>query len=131
MAVERLLVDTHALLWFLFDDPQLSDSADRLLTDPTISKVLSVVSLWEIATKVAIGKLRLGMSYAAFQSQHVAASELDILDVDLRHILTYADLPLYHRDPFDRLIIAQAHTEGLPVLTRDANFKSYPVAVLW
>jgi len=131
MAIQRLLVDTHALLWFLFDDPQLSSTADELLTDPRVSKVVSKVSLWEIATKVVIGKLKLGMPYAVFQSQHVAARDLEILEVDLPHLVTYAGLPLHHRDPFDRLIIAQAQTDGLTVLTRDANFASYPVTVLW
>ncbi len=131
MAIRRLLVDTHALLWFLYDDPQLSETAGELLSDARVAKVVSVVSLWEIATKVATGKLKLGMSYAVFQSQHVAGRDLEILAVGLQHLVSYSSLPLHHRDPFDRLIIAQAEIEGLPVLTRDTNFASYPVTVVW
>lgn len=131
MAIRRLLVDTHALLWFLFDDPQLSETAGELLSDARVAKVVSVVSLWEIATKVVIGKLKLGMSYAVFQAQHVAGRDLEILEVGLQHLASYSSLPQHHRDPFDRLIIAQAETEGLPVLTRDPNFASYPVTVVW
>lgn len=131
LAADRLLVDTHALLWFLFDDRRLSARADRQLSDPTIEKVVSVVTLWEIATKVVIGKLALGMTYAVFQARYIAARQVEVLDIELHHLVTYASLPLHHRDPFDRLIIAQAASDGLPVLTRDPSFASYPVTVLW
>jgi PIN domain nuclease of toxin-antitoxin system len=129
--MESFLVDTHAFLWFVFDDPRLSPEADGLLADRKTKKVLSVVSLWETALKVSIDKLDLGMPFNDFLHQCVQTRELDLLAIRLPHLSAYVDLPFHHRDPFDRLLIAQARVERLPVITSDDRFSKYGVQALW
>src|SRR5690242_9151928 len=103
----RFLADTHAFLWYIFDDPRLSDRAERAFNDQ--SEVLfSLASLWEIVVKVSIGKLKLGCEYKKFVEEYVLKREVELLSIDLPHLANYASLPLHHRDPFDRLLIAQA-----------------------
>jgi len=129
--MESVLVDTHAFLWFVFDDPRLSADADRVLSDQDIKKVLSVASLWEIALKVGLDKLGLGMPFPDFLHRCVQTRELDLLAIRLAHLTSYIDLPFHHRDPFDRMLIAQARVERLPVLTSDKRFSIYGVHALW
>lgn len=126
-----VLVDTHAFLWFVFDDPRLSARAHELIGDPDETKLLSVASLWEIAVKLTIAKLRLGMTYDEFLALCVADRGIELLPIELPHLSKYTDLPMHHRDPFDRLLIAQCQVEGLPVVTRDARFGDYGIDVLW
>ena len=127
----RLLLDTHALLWFLFDDPRLSTRAAQLIEDTQVDKVLSVASLWEITIKLQLGKLELGMPLDTFFSDFVRGRELRLLPIELPHLLAYSALPLHHRDPFDRLLIAQAKTLRMPILTSDESFTRYEVETLW
>lgn len=127
----RLLVDTQAFLWYLFDDPRMTEQAGRWLDDKRLRKVISVASLWEIVIKVQIGKLSLGMDTREFMHDHVERRELEVLGISLDHLLQYDRLPLHHRDPFDRLLIAQAMSESIPILTADASFEAYPVEVRW
>lgn len=129
--MQSILVDTHAFLWFVFDDPRLSKHAEQVLSDPNQAKVLSMASLWEIAVKVNIKKLRLGMSYAEFVSASVTSREVTLLEIDLEHLIQYEQLPLHHRDPFDRILIAQSQVEGLPVLSSNSNFSKYGVETVW
>jgi len=125
------LVDTHAFLWFIFDDSRLSNEANRALSDVNAVPILSLVSLWEIAIKVPLGKLELGMSYEVFLDQFVESRSIDLLDLQIAHLKHLPQLPFLHRDPFDRLLISQAITEGLPILTADKQFAHYPVEVFW
>lgn len=126
-----VLLDTHAFLWFVFDDPRLSDAAARTIEDPTTTKLLSVISLWEICVKRQIGKLQLGMALDAFFEEHVTSRELELVDLELNHLLAYDALPLVHRDPFDRLILAQAKVLDVPIVTADPSFAGYEARVIW
>jgi PIN domain nuclease of toxin-antitoxin system len=129
--VKRALLDTHAFLWFVFDDPRLSKTADELISNDKIEKYISIASLWEIAIKQQIGKLKLGMDFENFLADFVMAREIEVLSIDPAHIIAYSRLPLHHRDPFDRLLVAQAQTAKLPIVSADKNFGLYEVAVSW
>jgi PIN domain nuclease of toxin-antitoxin system len=127
----NLLFDTHAFLWFVFDDPRMSPAVAELLESGTANVVLSVVSLWEIAIKHQFGKLELGTSFGEFLKDHVESTELEILGIEPEHLRQYAQLPLHHRDPFDRLLIAQAQVERRDLATADPQFSAYEVSLHW
>lgn len=129
--MRRLLLDTHAFLWFLFDDPRLAEPAAVLLGHTDTDKVLSVVSLWEVVIKVQIGKLSLGMPVETFLDRHVRGVDIELIGIELLHLEAYARLPLLHRDPFDRLLIAQAQTLGVSIVTGDAAIAQYAVDTVW
>jgi PIN domain nuclease of toxin-antitoxin system len=124
------LVDTHAFLWFVFDDERLSARAADLIGDSE-QIVLSAVSLWEIAAKLSVDKLRLGMPLSEFLERCVTSAHLDVLAVEIPHVIEYVELPMHHRDPFDRLLIAQARAERLAIVTADPRFRDYDVEVAW
>ncbi|WP_437310938.1 type II toxin-antitoxin system VapC family toxin [Sorangium sp. So ce388] len=123
----RLLVDTHAFLWFLANDPQLSPRAKSFLEEPTNELVLSVASPWEIAIKVSLGKLSIPGDVETFIKHHMAMNDIELLDIRLRHVARVSDLPFHHRDPFDRLMIAQALVEDIPILSQDVVFDAYGI----
>ena len=126
----RFLIDTHTFLWFIEDSPQLSVEAKNLLeSDADI--LLSVASLWEMAIKVSISKLSLPDAYDSFIPQQVAANDIEILPISLAHLGIVATLPFHHRDPFDRLIIAQGMVEKIEIISTDAVFDTYPIKRLW
>ncbi len=127
----RILLDTHALLWFLFDDPRLSERAAALIEDPACDKLFSMASLWEISIKSQIGKLDLGMPLERFFVEFVAGRTLDVLPIELPDLLVYHGLPLHHRDPFDRLLIAQATRHRVAIVTRERAFSAYDVDCIW
>ena len=127
----RVLLDTHAFLWFILDDPQLSPSAKAAIEDPANEVAVSPATYWEIAIKVQLGKYALPIPFRQFMDIHLAANAFDILPVEVRHVEPLTALPLHHKDPFDRLIIAQAIGEGMPVVTADVLFDPYPVQRLW
>ena len=127
----RVLLDTHALLWFLAEDPRLSRRAHGLLTDPTNDVLLSVGSLWEIVIKASLGKLPLPGPFEEVIPAQLTAERIAVLPIEIRHLAALRRLPFHHRDPFDRLISAQAAAEGMPVITHDAAFARYDVEVLW
>jgi PIN domain nuclease of toxin-antitoxin system len=125
----RLLLDTHVLLWLLNDD-RLSAEARRAMADPESAVFVSVVSLWEIIIKRRIRKLTADV--AAIAAQMAPASKLQWLGITEAHLLALDGLPVHqqHRDPFDHLIIAQAISEGMTLVTRDGNAVLYPVPLL-
>ncbi len=125
--MNRLLVDTHAVLWWLADDPALPERARKALGDPAVEALVSVASLWEIAIKRGIGKLRAPDALP----ETIAAEGFGWLPVEPEHAWGVSSLPDHHRDPFDRLLIAQAIAEDLPVITGDAHFAAYGVEVCW
>lgn len=120
----RLLLDTHALLWWLADDSHLGDKSRALIRDVGNQVLVSVVSLWEIVVKMRIGKLAVDLDDVLAAIHDQAFSLLDIHDT---HLLTLRDLPVHHRDPFDHLLIAQAISEELQFVSNDMNLRKYPV----
>jgi len=126
----RYLIDTHTFLWFIDDSPQLSVDVKNLLESET-DIILSVASLWEIAIKVSIGKLRLPDAYDKFIPDQVAANDIEVLPISLGHLSVVATLPFHHRDPFDRLIIAQGMVEKMEIISVDGVFDAYPIKRLW
>jgi len=129
--VNRILLDTHAFLWFLFDDPRLSATAAAAIEDSGTRNELRAASLRDIAIKAKLGKLRLGMSFPVFLAGFVEGRDLDILGIELGDLRYYDNLPLLHRDPFDRLLIAQAQNAGMPIVTRAPAFARSSVACIW
>ncbi|HEX2079443.1 MAG TPA: type II toxin-antitoxin system VapC family toxin [Longimicrobium sp.] len=126
-----LLLDTHAFLWFIDADPRLSPTAAARIGDPDERVIVSVVSAWEIVIKQGTGKLVLGQPLARLWPENIDANEFDVLNVTWEHILALSPLPLHHRDPFDRLLIAQAIAEGLQIVSADPAFDHYPVERVW
>ena len=129
--MKGVILDTHAFLWFVFDDPRLSDQAASVIADHAVEKSISIASLWEIVIKHQLGRLGLGMDVPTFLEQHVSGRTLGVVPIELEHLVAYGELPLHHRDPFDRILVAQAKTLGLPVLTSDPTFSSYGIKTIW
>jgi PIN domain nuclease of toxin-antitoxin system len=126
----KFLIDTHTFLWFIHDSPQLSANAKNLLESDD-DLWMSIVSLWEIAIKVNIGKLTLPNSYENFIPEQLVLNDIEILPIQMPHLVTYTTLPLHHRDPYDRLLIAQAMTEKVSIVGADVTFDSYSVNRIW
>ena len=127
----RILLDTHTFLWFIGGDSRLHKEARRRIEDLENKRFLSTASLWEIAIKASLGKLRLGMSVTELVHNQVEGNAIDVLGITAAHLDSLARLPFHHRDPFDRLIIAQSLVEEIPVLGKDAAFDLYPIQRLW
>ncbi|MFO7678730.1 MAG: type II toxin-antitoxin system VapC family toxin [Chloroflexota bacterium] len=125
------LLDTHAFLWFIGGDERLPLNLRTLITDPENDILLSIASLWEIAIKTSLGKLSLGKPFTNLIPTQLAANTISVLPISLAALNLVTELPFHHRDPFDRLIIAQAITENLPILSKDAQFSQYSVTLLW
>jgi PIN domain nuclease of toxin-antitoxin system len=127
----RFLLDTHVLLWWLFDDPKLSVLAHDLIQVPDNTVLVSSASGWEIATKYRLGKLPHAGEVAHNLPSLLRKSRIDVLPITMEHALAAGVLPGPLRDPFDRMLIAQGQIEGLPIVTSDHVFKQYPVELLW
>jgi PIN domain nuclease of toxin-antitoxin system len=127
----RLLLDTHAFLWFVIGSPNLSPAARALIEDAANEKLLSVASLWEMAIKSSLGKLTLSAPFDVLLPQQLDLNGICLLNITTAHAAVVAALPFHHRDPFDRLLIAQAMVEKLPIVTIDTAFDAYPVRRLW
>lgn len=127
----NVLLDTHAFLWFIGDDPRLTVSARETIESPDVTPFLSAASLWEMAIKISLGKLALPQPYEVFLREQLTLNGVGILNITLRHTAAVIDLPFHHRDPFDRLLAAQAMTEDLTLISADAVFDRYPVKRLW
>jgi PIN domain nuclease of toxin-antitoxin system len=125
--VSRLLVDTHALLWWLTDDPALSPVARAALAEPANDPLVSAASVWEIAIKRALGRLAAPEDLP----DRIAGEGFAWLPVSPMHAWRVRELPAHHRDPFDRLLAAQALTERVPIITADPRFGDYGVDVRW
>ncbi len=121
----KILLDTHILLWHLADDPRLEISKSELIENSSYSKYLSIISLWEIAIKSSLGKLIINT-----EIDKIVPEEIKILGLEMPHILAVQTLPFHHRDPFDRMIIAQAMSENMPVMTGDKRFGMYDVELV-
>jgi PIN domain nuclease of toxin-antitoxin system len=128
--INRLL-DTHTFLWFVLGAPHLSPLALATILDPANVKNVSRASLWELAIKVSLGKIKLNRSFADFISRGLAMNGFQILEIHTRHLVGIVNLPFHHRDPFDRMLIAQSLEESMPIVSADAAFDAYGVTRLW
>ena len=126
----RLLLDTHVWLWMIGEHERIEDEAKRALTDPLTELFLSVASVWEIAIKHAAGKLKYTGQPRVQVPLHIERSGVSPLRISVEHALAAGALPSHHRDPFDRLIIAQAQVEELTVVTADERFTAYDVPLM-
>ncbi|NJL84684.1 MAG: type II toxin-antitoxin system VapC family toxin [Chloroflexaceae bacterium] len=116
----KLLLDTHCLIWFFAGNPQLSETGQRLMEDSSHQKLISLASVWEMAIKQSRGKLTLALPLEDYIRQKTDLIDFFLLPIQLSHLAIVAGLPFYHRDPFDRLIIAQAIAEKISVLSYDS-----------
>ncbi|GAB4426752.1 MAG: type II toxin-antitoxin system VapC family toxin [Anaerolineae bacterium] len=126
----KFLLDTHTFLWFANDSQQLSLEAKNLI-ESDVDLLLSVASLWEIAIKTSLGKLTLPDDYDKFIPQQIALNDVEILPINLAHLNVVARLLFHHRDPFDRLLVAQAIVENIPIISADSSFDAYSIHRQW
>jgi PIN domain nuclease of toxin-antitoxin system len=126
----RLLLDTQAFLWFIWTDARLSAMARALIQDPNNTIFLSSASCWEIAIKVSTRKLALNKPLDVFILEALQQNGFDILAIEVAHAAVVATLPFHHRDPFDRMLVAQSLAEKMPVISVDAAFDAYGVTRL-
>ena len=127
----KLLLDTHAFLWFVLDDPRLSTHAKALIADPGNDITMSPASCWEIAIKISLGKYQLNEPYQALMERELITNHFQLLPIEVKHIARLTTLPFHHRDPFDRLLVAQAIAEDLPLVSGDATLDAYPITRRW
>ena len=125
------LLDTHAFLWFIAGDDQLSRRARVLMGDDNTLLFLSAASLWEIAIKVSTSKLILTAPFSEFIPEQLAANYINILPIEVQDLSLLVQLPFHHRDPFDRLIASQSLARSLPLISVDSIFDSYQVQRVW
>lgn len=126
----KYLLDTHTFLWFVNDSQHLSLEAKNLI-ESDVDLLLSVVSLWEIAIKASLGKLTLPGDYDKFIPQQLALNDVETLPITLPHLNVVATLPFHHRDPFDRLLVAQAMVENIPIVSADSSLDAYSINRQW
>lgn len=127
----RALLDTHALLWWLADDPALSKPARRFIAETKNTVIVSAASAWEIATKVRLGKLPTAAELAADFVGLVGREGFELLPISADHAIRAGLLPGPHKDPFDRMLIAQAQAEGFPIVTNEVVFGAYGIRRIW
>jgi PIN domain nuclease of toxin-antitoxin system len=127
----RALLDTHGFVWMNDDDPRLSTRARDLMRDTDVRLDLSLASVWELAIKSGLGRLRLPLPVHEYVPARIRAQSLTLLEIRMDHVLRVASLPPIHNDPFDRLLIAQAMVEGVPILTADPQIARYDVETIW
>ncbi len=125
------LLDTHTFLWFINGDASLSSTAKALIEDPESTIYLSVASIWEMAIKVSLDKLEMPSPFTDFIDEQLSENTIILLNIKTAHTGIVATLPFHHRDPFDRLIIAQSKVEDIPVIGKDAIFNDYGIKRLW
>ena len=127
----RLLLDTHAFLWWVTDDDRLSERAGELIADGANDVFFSAASAWEIAIKAGLGRIRLPDGGWTFTPQQLERNAFQALPVHVAHAVAVISLADVHRDPFDRMLVAQAMTEGLTIVSADEDLARYPVPVVW
>jgi PIN domain nuclease of toxin-antitoxin system len=127
----RLLLDTHARLWFVLGDASLTSAARSAIEDPQNEKLISAASYWELAIKSSMGKFRLPRPYADFIDHAIRGQGFSVMPVATTHATVVSELPFHHRDPFDRLLVAQALAENIPLVSADEMLDRYGVRRLW
>jgi PIN domain nuclease of toxin-antitoxin system len=127
----RVLLDTHAVIWWVDQDSRLSAASHAAIATPANELLVSAATVWEIAIKVGIGRLSLSMPYREWMDQALLGLQASILPITVEYAGKQAEFPSHHRDPFDRLLIAQALVEEIPVISADGNFEQYGVTRIW
>jgi PIN domain nuclease of toxin-antitoxin system len=127
----KLLLDTHIFLWFIAGHQRLSLAARNLIEDDANQPYLSIASLWEMAIKLSLGKLSLGQPFEQLISQQLRLNGIELLPIAVEHVNQVVTMPFHHRDPFDRLLVAQAMVEQIPIVSADEAFKPYEIKRLW
>ncbi|MEP0807375.1 MAG: type II toxin-antitoxin system VapC family toxin [Chloroflexota bacterium] len=127
----NILLDTHAFLWFVDDNPRLSEPARVLIESNDVQPFISMASLWEMAIKISLGKLKLKEPYEKFIPQQLAMNGIGVLNLSMEHAAAISTLPFHHRDPFDRLIAVQARIEKMTLVSADPLFDAYEIKRVW
>jgi PIN domain nuclease of toxin-antitoxin system len=127
----KALLDTHTFLWWIADDPQLSPRARQIMEDASTEPFLSAVSGWEMAIKARLGKLKLPADLQGFVAEQLRINAIQVLPIEMAHAVHVFTLPDHHRDPFDRMLVAQSQLENLPILSGDPQIAQYGVTVIW
>lgn len=127
----RVLLDSHAFLWFVGGNPRFSQRARQIIEDRDNESVFSIASVWEIAIKVGLGKLTPHVPFPMLISEQMNENGIALLAITVAHALRVAQLPYHHRDPFDRMLIAQAIIESVPIISADSIFNAYPITRIW
>jgi PIN domain nuclease of toxin-antitoxin system len=127
----KVLLDTHAFLWWITDSPKLSARAREVIQDSNNELFFSAASGWEIAIKAQLGRLQLPDNLEQFILEQLSLNAILVLPIQLRHALRVYTLPQYHRDPFDRILVAQSQIENLPILTTGTQITPYTVETIW
>ncbi len=127
----RLLLDTHAFLWFVLNDQRLSQSARNLISNANNDIEISPASYWEIAIKISLDNYSLSEPLDVFLERQLVINQFRLLHIEPKHVKPLTSLAFHHRDPFDRLIISQAIVEQIPVVSADTAFDRYPIQRLW
>jgi PIN domain nuclease of toxin-antitoxin system len=127
----RVLIDTHIFIWYIQNSERLPSSVATYINDGKNDILLSIASVWEMAIKQSTGKLNLGIPYASFIEEQMRLNSMELLPLRLDHLEVVTTMPFHHRDPFDRLLIAQAMLEDIVIISADSIFSSYPVQRIW
>jgi len=127
----NLLLDTHTYLWFIAGDERLSGAAKKAIESPLNLKIVSVASLWEMTIKYSMGKLILKTTLERVLAEHIYNNGFDLLPIETSHLMELSRLPMHHRDPFDRLLIAQCKADGITLCSADRAFADYDIELLW
>jgi PIN domain nuclease of toxin-antitoxin system len=127
----RLLIDSHALIWYVDQHQQLSSASHAAMSDPANDLLLSAGSIWEIAIKIGLGKLVLTQPYLVWMSQALSDLDITVLPITVEYADAQASLPRHHSDPFDRLIVAQALVEEVSIVSADPRMDAYGITRLW
>lgn len=127
----KFFLDTHTFLWFVDESPQLAAHSRQLIEDGNNEVHVSVASIWEMAIKVSLNKLEVPAAFETFISQQLAANDFLLLPVEVTHPRVVTSLPFHHKDPFDRLLAAQALAENIPVISADSKLDPYGIQRVW
>lgn len=127
----RLLLDTHTVLWFFMGNSRLSDKVRDLVEDGHNHKLISVATVWEMSIKQSQNKLTLEKTASDYIEEKIRLDDFELLPIQLNHLRILSSLAFYHKDPFDRLLIAQAMQENIPILSKDMAFYAYPIQRIW
>jgi PIN domain nuclease of toxin-antitoxin system len=127
----KILLDTHAFLWFITGDANLSDKARTSIEDDSNQMIISMASMWEMAIKISIGRLKVSEPFELLIPSQIQINGFELLPIQLEHVYKVSSLPFHHRDPFDRLLVSQCMVEKCPIISRDSAFDRYQVKRLW